>query len=63
MSVKVKLAKGTETFVLFIDGDNWCAVREDFENSEESCVGFGTWAEDAMDDLLAAETVNRVVKS
>lgn len=34
-----------------MDGDQWCATREDFENLQESLAGFGNTALEAMAEL------------
>jgi hypothetical protein len=42
-------------FLLFMDGDKWCAVREGFVNLQESPAGFGDTIIQAIRDLEANE--------
>jgi len=37
--------------VLFMDGNQWCAVRQDFTDLQESPAGFGDTAREAMSEL------------
>lgn len=39
---------------LFMDGNQWCATREDFENLQESPAGYGDTALEAMANLCQA---------
>jgi hypothetical protein len=39
----------------FEDGDEWCCVRGDFINLQESKAGFGEYRDVALNALLAAE--------
>jgi len=39
---------GRMTFLLFRDGDQWCAAFHDFVNIQESQCGFGTTALEAL---------------
>lgn len=36
----------------FMDGDQWCAVLDGFENLQESDAGFGPTKREAISDLL-----------
>lgn len=49
----VKRAKAGDhpAFVLFRDGDRWCAGFHDFVNPQESQCGFGVTALDALAEL------------
>lgn len=40
--------------MLRMDGDQWCATREDFVNLQESPAGFGTRAYEALAELAKA---------
>lgn len=39
---------------LFMDGDQWCAARQDFANIQESPCGFGRTALEALSELCKA---------
>lgn len=39
-------------FKLFVDGDSWCAVQDNFINLMESPAGFGATPEDAVNELI-----------
>ena len=41
--------------VVYLDGDQWCAVREGFINLQESPAGFGATVEGAMLALVSSE--------
>ena len=41
-------------FALFLDGDQWCATKQNFINVQESPVGFGPTAIDAAANLALA---------
>jgi len=42
-----------DAVVLYKDGDQWCAVRQDFINLAESDAGFGYTADEAINQLAA----------
>ena len=44
-----------DSFVFYKDGSNWCCVRLDFENLQESKAGFGGSLYEAQMDLLTKE--------
>lgn len=39
---------------VYRDGDQWCAVRDDFVNLQESPAGFGEEPQGAIDELLSS---------
>jgi hypothetical protein len=44
-----------DAMCFFRDGDNWCCVRPDFVNLQESPAGFGSTRESAAASLIEAE--------
>lgn len=44
-----------EEYEVFLDGDQWCAVRPDFINLQESPSGFGDTKDKAIAALIADE--------
>ncbi len=46
-----------DKFVLFTDGDKWCATRPDFVDLQQSHAAFGDTPTDAIKSLLVAECV------
>jgi hypothetical protein len=54
-SIDPKMAPPETHFVLYKDGDAWCAVRSGFVDLMESEAGFGSTADEAIGALLAAE--------
>jgi len=37
---------------VYIDGNSWCAVRDDFTNLQESNAGFGKTPQEAVNELI-----------
>ena len=37
---------------VFVDGNKWCAVYQDFINLQESPAGFGNSVAEAVEDLM-----------
>lgn len=50
-----------DAFIIYRDGNRWCAVRQSFVNLQESHAGFGATPEEAMDDLRENEQPPAVV--
>ena len=47
---------------VFMDGNKWCCVADDFINPQESIAGFGDTPEEAKRDLAVAEERERLLK-
>lgn len=46
---------GPATFNLFLDGNAWCATRDDFVNLQESPAGFGSSRREAILECIKSE--------
>ena len=49
-----------ENINYFLDGNMWCAVRDDFINLQESVAGFGETQELARKELESNEGKNQI---
>ena len=47
----------TKEYRIFLDGDQWCAVTEDFVNLAESLAGFGDTPVEALENLHARQAI------
>lgn len=61
--MKDTLAELKPVYRLYMDGDMWCAVGNDFVNMVESPIGFGSTPGEAIDCMLTAmylDIVNKI---
>jgi hypothetical protein len=49
-------------FNIFLDGNQWCAVRSDFVNLQESSVGFGDSPMAALRELFDNDDTQACIK-
>lgn len=52
----------TDKIIIEMDGNAWCAHRDDFINLQESISGWGDTPEEALISLLKEETFENQVK-
>lgn len=49
-------------YEIFMDGNLWCAVNDEFTNIQESPAGFGLTTEVALSELIMQENDNKIFK-